>query len=84
MKILTCGDCGEELECQWCEVCSRPICDDCDLSHDCMSNDLEDEEEEDEDDDELADDDGPDCDELDDDAEEGFDNDDDESSCGNA
>lgn len=45
MKILNCVDCGAETECEWCEVCVRPVCDECDLSHDCVSEHLADDEE---------------------------------------
>lgn len=40
-----CGDCSNEADCDWCEVCSSFVCDDCDISHDCLAEDLGDFEE---------------------------------------
>lgn len=38
--IKNCTDCGKESPCEWCEVCSSFICEDCDADHDCLSDEL--------------------------------------------
>lgn len=40
-----CGDCGDETDCDWCEICSGFVCEDCDVKHDCLAEDLDDFEE---------------------------------------
>lgn len=36
-----CGDCSKETDCEWCEVCSSFLCSDCDPTHDCLSDCLD-------------------------------------------
>jgi hypothetical protein len=32
-----CGECSAEKDCDWCEICSSFVCDDCDEAHDCLA-----------------------------------------------
>lgn len=38
---IHCGDCSTEKDCEWCEICSSWLCEDCDPTHDCLDADLE-------------------------------------------
>lgn len=44
-RVKWCVDCNrEDPDCNWCDICTKMVCIDCDDLHDCLANEMDPEE----------------------------------------